>query len=257
MRTIIIEDSDKDLAYLKNLLQAFPQVQLVATATSVADGMAQVAALGPDLLLLDIELQGGTGFDLLQALGAHAPKTVFVTAYDGYAIQAFRFAALDYLLKPIKPMELAASLLRAQTALNSTCNQQHTQLQLSIIKDFINKADKTEHRLILMMGNEMRVLYPKDIMYYEASGSYTHFFLNSGEKLVAAQGLYNYQHLLDGYGFVKTSRQAVVNLAYVKSLKPEHGIHELTLLDGHTKLHVSRLCLETVKDGILGHRRGG
>ena len=256
MRTIIIEDSDRELAKVKELLQVFPQIELVATASSVDDALVQVAAHRPQLLLLDVELEGGyTGFDLLQQLGSHACMVIFITAFDRYAVRAFRFTALDFLLKPIKPADMATALIKVQATMDKAIAEQQLQLQLEVMHDLLTKADRKQHRIALQVGNALRILYPHNIMYYESNGSYTHFFLSSGEKLITAQGLYQYQHLLDGYDFVKTSRQAVVNLAYVKNMKPQDGIHELTLLDGNTKLHVSRLCLDMVKDSILGHKK--
>jgi len=251
MRTIIVENETQSLAYLEDMLRKhFKQIDVVATAESVDEAVMQVVAHRPDLLLLDVEIKDGSGFDVLAALGNYSFAVIFITGFNKYAIQAIRFSALDYLMKPVMEAELAIALHRAEERLK----QQQVQQQLSTLLDIVNRNDKNDFILTLPMAADLRLVCLTDIMWVEGEGSYTYFHLANGERLMVAYGMYTYLWL-EGYGFVQTSKKNMANITHIKTLCKKDYIHELLLKDGCTKVHVSRIRVDMVREAISNWRK--
>jgi len=245
MKAILIDDEISNLENLRALLQKHcPQVNILATAQNVNDAVDAIEKHWPDLVFLDIQMGEHTGFDVLKLLPKRNFEVIFVTAYDHYGIQAVKFAALDYLLKPVDIDELVTAVNKAAQKLAS---QTHTS-QLDFLLQQLIKPETNVSTIALPMQNEIRYIPLSDIIRCEADNSYTHFFMANNEKLLVSKSLKEYADLLRPSGFLRTHQSHLVNPKYVKSwLKEDGGI---LLLTTGQKIPVSKANKETVKQAL-------
>jgi two-component system LytT family response regulator len=159
MKVIIIDDEDNNIENLQELLKKYcPEVRIVGIATNAEAGNALIAQLQPDIVFLDIEMPGKNGFELLKSLPVHNFEIIFVTAHHQYGIQAVKFAAIDYILKPIDIEELKAAVAKATR--KRAAQQQNLQLE-NLIQILQQQQVKTEHRIALPTAKETRLPKPK------------------------------------------------------------------------------------------------
>ncbi len=253
MTTLIIEDNAFILASMKDSLQAhFPQAQLLATASNATEGMEQLATHQPDLLLLDMDLPNNAVHDILATLGNYSCAVILLTFHRSKVVEAIPFRPFNVLIKPVDLLLFRNAVCQAE----SWIKQQKAQLQVQQLAAqllvVVDMANRKEQFITLRLSNELRRLYLQDIVRCEANGNYTYFYLNSGEKVVASYGLYQYSEALEAYGFLKPSQKALVNMSYIKSLSYEYSIYELVLSDGKTRVPVSRRQLESIRNRLSG-----
>lgn len=246
MKTVIIEDEKKNIAHIKGLLKSLPQVDLAGEATNAAEATRLIAELNPDLLLLDIQLPGTNGFELLASLGDYHFDVIFITAHDQYGIQAVKCSALDYLLKPVKLADLAVAIQKAVKRKEGKQTQQQIQNLLSIVK-----LPSKEHRVAVQLMKEIRFIDPADIIRCEAANNYTHIYLKTGERLIASKGLFEFDEILKNYHFIRCHQSHLVNKKYIKSLLSRDMVFELQLTEKDTRIPVSRLKKDFVKSKLL------
>jgi two-component system LytT family response regulator len=242
MRAILIDDEISNLENLQSLLEKHcPQVRIMATAQNVSDAVDAIEKYLPLLVFLDIQMGEQTGFDILKLLPTRNFEVIFVTAYDQYGIQAVKFAALDYLLKPIDIEELV-------NAVNNAGYKLARQIQTSQI-DFLlqqlNKPKTNVNKIALQMQSEIRYVALSEIIRCEADNTYTHFFLSSNEKILVSKTLKEYSDLLRPGGFLRTHQSHLVNPQYVKSWLKEDG--GMLLLKSGEKIPISKPNKDTVK----------
>lgn len=246
MKTVIIEDEKKNIAHIKGLLKSLPQVDLAGEAANAAEAARLISELNPDLLLLDIQLPGTNGFELLASLGDYHFDVIFITAHDQYGIQAVKCSALDYLLKPVKLADLTVAIQKAVKRKESKQTQQQIQNLLSIV----NLPSK-EHRVAIQLMKEIRFIDPADIIRCEAANNYTHIYLKTGEKLMASKGLFEFDEILKNYHFIRCHQSHLVNKKYIKSLLSRDMVFELQLTEKDSRIPVSRLKKDFVKSELL------
>ena len=248
IRTLIIDDEQHNLDNLQGLLATYcPTVEVVATAMDVDEAVGKIRALQPDLLLLDIHMPRKNGFEVLKALPDQRMEVIFVTAFDQYAIQAIKFSAIDYLLKPVAIDELKAAIAKAGEKLGNRDNPQVANL-LDMLK---HQGEKEAHRLALSSVKETRFVRPAEIIRCESSNAYTTFYLATGETVVVSRPIFEYAELLADYGFIRCHQSHLVNRAFVKSLLKEDGGY--LLLEDDAKIPISRNKKETVLNKLLTH----
>lgn len=245
MKAILIDDEFSNLENLRTLLEKHcPQVTIIATAQNVNDAVNAIEKYLPDLVFLDIQMGEQTGFDVLKLLPKRNFEVIFVTAYDQYGIQAVKFAALDYLLKPIDIDELLNAVNKAEQKLA----KQIQNVQLDFLLQHIKRPETSINKIALPMQSEIRYVALSEIIRCEADNSYTFFFLANGEKILVSKSLKEYADLLTPYGFSRTHQSHLVNPKYVKSwLKEDGGI---LLLTTGEKIPVSKPNKETVKQTL-------
>ena len=245
MRAILIDDEISNLENLRTLLEKHcPKVTITATAQSVSAAVDAIEKFLPDLVFLDIQMGEQTGFDVLKLLPARNFEVIFVTAYDQYGIQAIKFAALDYLLKPVDIDELMTAVHKAEQKLAA---QLHTS-QLDFLLQQLKKPETNVSTIALQMQSEIRYVTLSEIIRCEADNTYTHFFLSSKEKILVSKSLKEYADLLRPNGFLRTHQSHLVNPKYVKSwLKEDGGI--LLLMSGE-KIPISKPNKDTVKQAL-------
>ncbi|MEJ5993620.1 LytTR family DNA-binding domain-containing protein [Pedobacter sp. Du54] len=245
MRAILIDDEISNLENLQTLLEKHcPQLKIIATAQNVSDAVAAIEKYSPNVVFLDIQMGEQTGFEVLKLLPKRNFEVIFVTAYDQYGIQAVKFAALDYLLKPIDIEELINAVNNAENKLSTPIQN----LQLDFLVQQLKKPETNASKIALPMHSEIRYVALSEIIRCEADDSYTYFFLANNEKIVVSKSLKEYADLLRPNGFLRTHQSHLVNPKYVKSwLKEDGGI---LLLTSGEKIPVSKPNKETVKQAL-------
>jgi len=245
MKAILIDDEISNLENLRTLLEKHcPQVSITATTQNINDAVNIVEKYSPDLVFLDIQIGEQTGFDVLKLLPARNFEVIFVTAYGQYGIQAVKFAALDYLLKPIDIEELISAVNKAEHKLTT----QKQNLQLDFLLQQLKKPETNVSKIALQMQSQIRYVALSEIIRCEADNTYTCFFLSSNEKILVSKSLKEYADLLRPNGFLRTHQSHLVNPKYVKSwLKEDGGI---LLLTSGEKIPVSKPNKDTVKQSL-------
>lgn len=245
MRAVLVDDEISNLENLRILLEKHcPQVTISATAQNVSDAVDAIEKYLPDLVFLDIQMGEQTGFDVLKLLPRRHFEVIFVTAYDQYGIQAVKFAALDYLLKPIDIEELIDAVHKAEYKLATQIKTS----QLDFLLQQLKKTDTSASTIALQMQSEIRYVTLSEIIRCEADNTYTYFFLANSEKILVSKSLKEYADLLRPNGFLRTHQSHLVNPKYVKSwLKEDGGI---LLLTSGEKIPVSKPNKEIVKQAL-------
>jgi two-component system LytT family response regulator len=210
LRAIIIDDIDAIRQKNSALIAEYcPNVALIAEADSVESGVEAIRKFVPDLVFLDVELSDGTGFDLLQQLRPVNFKVIFVTAYQEFAVKAFRFSAIDFLLKPIDPEELVTAVKKAE----ETLNKELLELQFSTLFANIERP-RNLTKLVLRTAEKIYSVDVQDIIRCESERNYTTFYLNNGQKLLLSTTLKEYETLLLPMGFFRSHQSHLINLLY-------------------------------------------
>lgn len=230
IRTIVIDDESAFVGNLESILESREStVELVGDARSVEEGLAKIDELEPDLVFLDIQMEDGTGFDLLEKCDRKDFKVIFVTAYDQYAIEAFRFSAIDYLLKPVVSTDLWEAVDRAVVEIEKS----KTGLQINVLMDNIHMLSKEKKKLVLRESDTLHVVRLEEILWCTADGSYTKFHLQDGLQIIVSQHLKEFEDILDKNGFFRAHRSYLVNVNKIRKFdKREGGI--IYLDDGST-----------------------
>lgn len=232
MRIYIVEDSRLARQELRTLLAAIPDADIVGEAAELAPAREAIEALAPELLLLDVELPGGTGFDLLDRL-EHLPLVVFTTAYDQHALAAFERNALDYLLKPIDPERLAAALAKARERLRPASAG----------------LKGAEDMVFLRDGERCWFVRLGDIAGFEACGNYAQAWFD-GQRPLVARTLTGLEERLDPQLFFRASRSHLINLRWIQTIAPSSSDgYRVTLRDGH-QVEVSRRQAKLLREKL-------
>jgi two-component system LytT family response regulator len=240
MITAVLIDDDINLREgMKGLLSLYaPDISIIGEADSVDSGVKILNKLNPQIVFLDIQMNDGTGFDLLEKLseinGKVTTHVVFVTAYEHYAIKAFRFSALDFLLKPVGPDELEKVIDKIRAVLEKDNDYSHIDLLLENIR---KKADNFK-RIALSNSDGIHLLDINDIIRCESDDNYTKFFIKNGKSILISKTLKEYEELLSENDFVRIHQSHLINLAYVKSyVKKENSF---VLMHNDVQLPVSQ-----------------
>ncbi len=235
MRAIIIDDERLARTELKKLLQDYPEVEVVDEAANAEEGVAKIESQHPDLVFLDIQMPGRTGFDMLSQL-EKSPQVIFTTAYDEFALKAFEVNALDYLLKPIEPKRLAdaiqklnaAEIREPRTEVAGTNNSLLTESDQVFVKD----------------GERCWFVKLSDIRLFESVGNYAKVFFGPNKPLIL-KSLNALEERLDEKTFFRANRKHIVNLRMIEKIEPYFNGGLLLELKGGEKIEVSRR--QTVK----------
>lgn len=219
-KAIIVEDELHAREFLKNIVNSYcSDLALVALAGSVEEAAAAIKLHQPDLVFLDIEMQTGTGFDLLQQFPQPSFDVIFTTAYDHYAIRAIKFSAVDYLLKPIDIDELQQSVAKVIEKKKNSTGQQALQLLLKNLQN----PQQSEQSITLSTSDGLEFIALKDIIRIEASGPYSHFFLKDKKKIIVSRNLKEYETLLTDHGFFRVHNSHIINIREVKRMIKTDG----------------------------------
>ncbi len=234
IKAIIIDDERLARNELKKLLQDHNDIEVIDEAANVDDGIEKIEMLNPDLIFLDIQMPGKTGFDLLAEV-EKAPKVIFTTAYDEYAIKAFEVNALDYLLKPIEPKRLADAIQKLQAEI----------FKENIGGSGVNRGPLTEFDQVFVKDGE-RCWFVKlgEIRLFESVGNYAKVFFGTNKPLIL-KSLNALEERLDDHMFFRANRKHIINLRWIEKIEPYFNGGLILDLKGGEKIEVSRR--QTVK----------
>ena len=199
------------------LARNVPRAIVVGEASGVAEGLELLSNIEPEVLFLDVEMKNGTGFDLMARYGEPKFQVIFVTGHDRYAIKAFKYSALDYLLKPVDPMELKSAVEKVP----QTDRQQHQQ-QLS---NFLDNRDKNaeERSIVLKDADSVYLVSVKDIIRCQSDNNYTIFFLQDGRKIMVSRTLKDYERLFDDQLFFRSHQSHLINIQFFDRYDKREG----------------------------------
>ena len=234
MKAIIIDDERLARTELKKLLQEFPEIEVIDEAANAEEGIGKIDSQHPDLIFLDIQMPGKTGFDMLAQL-ERTPNVIFTTAYDEFALKAFEVNALDYLLKPIEPKRLAEALQKLHFE-----NKEPRSLN-----DFTNNSILTENDQVFVKDGE-RCWFVKlnEIRLFESVGNYAKVFFGNNKPLIL-KSLNALEERLDEKTFFRANRKHIVNLRMIDKIESYFNGGLLLEIKGGEKIEVSRR--QTVK----------
>lgn len=219
LRTIIIDDEQGVRKNLEKVLKRHcPHVRLVSEANGVESGVKAIRKYNPDLILLDIKMNDGTGFDLLKQLEPVDFKVIFITAYDQYAIKAIKFSALDYLLKPIDPDDLVEAVKKAEKLVVQELNQ-----QLGTLADNMQTQDVSKKKIILKTFENIHLVKLQDIIFCECLDNYTNFHLINGRQILVSNTLKEYDEILSEFGFFRAHKSYLINLIHIDRFEKSDG----------------------------------
>jgi len=235
IHAIIIDDEKKSISLLQKMLNdAFPEVNIIATCTQPDEGIKAIRIHEPDIVFLDIEMPNKTGFDVLNATKDIAYNVIFTTAYQQYAIKAIKFSALDYLLKPVDAEELREAMFRFK----SKQKNNEREKQLNLLFDNLQNTNNSFNRLSLSASTGVIFINTADILYCEASGGYTFFFMKNGDKHITSKTMKEYEDILPPAQFFRIHHSYLINLAKIKRyIKGDGGT---AIMSNNTELPVSK-----------------
>ena len=229
-KALIIDDERLARNELKKLLLEFPEIEVVGEASNATEGLEKIENLSPDLVFLDIQMPGKTGFDMLTELDS-APHVIFTTAYDEYALKAFEVNALDYLMKPVEPKRLADAIQKLQIA---------EEKELAATMAGINRGILSDHDQVFVKDGE-RCWFVKlgEVRLFESVGNYAKVFFGAYKPLIL-KSLNSLEERLDAKIFFRANRKHIVNLRMIEKIEPYFNGGLLLELQGGEKIEVSR-----------------
>jgi two-component system LytT family response regulator len=239
MRAIIIDDERLARAELRKLLQDFPDIEVVDEASNAEEGLQKIDSLNPDLIFLDIQMPGKTGFELLAELD-HAPQVIFTTAYDEYALKAFEVNALDYLLKPVEPRRLADAVEKLKKASAASPNGGQPHGTGGEATGLLSENDQ----VFVKDGERCWFVKLSEVRLFESVGNYAKVFFGTNKPLIL-KSLNALEERLDEKVFFRANRKHIINLRMIEKIEPYFNGGLLLDLKGGEKIEVSRR--QTVK----------
>ncbi|OSY87683.1 LytR family transcriptional regulator [Tenacibaculum holothuriorum] len=224
LSAILVDDMPSALDILSSDLKQFhTDIEIIGTAKSVVEASKLLRQQQPDILFLDIMLGDGTGFDVLEIHPDLQSKIIFVTASDEFALKAFKFAAIDYVLKPYSQEDLSTAIEKAKSQI------QPNNEQLSVLQQSINYPNQRPKKISLHTSDKILVVNLDDIIHCKSDNNYTEFFMKDNTKILVGKTLKHFADMLKEYGFLRVHQSHLVNLQYIKEfIKSDGGYIVLT-----------------------------
>lgn len=233
LKVVIVEDEKHSRETLKSLLEEFcKDVQVIATAGSVSEAVKVLSVFSPDVVFLDIELQSGVGFDVLNQIKDPSFEVIFTTAFEKYAIKAIKFSSLDYLLKPIDLDELQQAVEKARNRMDTNIYRQ----QIDTLMHSLSRETNKQEKICLATTAGMEFIAIEDIILCKADGSYTSFVLKDKNSLLVSKHLKEYENLLADQQFMRVHNSYLINLKEVKKYIKSDGGYIIMSNDMHVSL---------------------
>jgi two-component system LytT family response regulator len=234
VRAVLVDDEADSILVLRNLLEInCPEVEVVGEADGVTTAITVIEQQSPDLLLLDISMNNGSAFDLLNKLDTLKYQVIFVTAFDTHALEAFKYSAVDYLLKPVHGDHLRMAVDKAM--------QKSRQLEvtdhLKILLDNINALQLSQQKMAIPTMNGLTFIYLKDILRLESKGSYTTVFLLDGKHILTVRSIREFEEILPETLFYRIHNSHIINLNRVQEYQKGRGGY--VLMEDNTSIEVA------------------
>jgi two-component system LytT family response regulator len=231
IRTVLVDDERTSMLTLESLLaKYFPAINIVGKAETVAQAVSEINKKSPELVFLDISLPDGEGFDVLEQIKQRNFEVIFITAYDQYAVKAFEFSALHYLVKPLTLDGLKDAINRFK----ELKTDEHLDDKVNVLKESLKSKNE---KIIIPSSEGLNVVRLSDIMRLEADDVYTYFYLTDGNRLMASRPLNNYEKILEDLPFSRLHAKHLVNLMYIKRYVKGKG--GSVIMEDNTEVEVS------------------
>ncbi|MBO7478268.1 MAG: response regulator transcription factor [Salinivirgaceae bacterium] len=225
MKVVIIDDEDNGRNIIRQYLSLYcDDVDIMGEANSVKSGVEMLSEITPDVLFLDIQMQDGTGFDLLEALPQRSFKVIFVTSYDQFALKAIKFNAADYILKPVDPDEFVEAVQRVQADLAKEINDNRIDQLLTNMDNFTRVGFPTDEGVLFVDID--------DIVRCEADGGNTQVFTDNGTMFVATKNIKVYEELFADNKFLRINKTNLINTSYIDKYEKSDGGGSVLMADG-------------------------
>lgn len=241
MKTLLVDDERLARAELRRLLDNFPKIEIIGEAANADEAIPMIEDLQPDLLFLDIQMPGKNGFELLQSIEGKTPDVIFTTAYDEYAIKAFEFNALDYLLKPVELHRLSEAIHRVEE------EHQHRAEPDKIAKDVATKILGENDQVFVKDGEKCWFVKLGKVRLFESMGNYVRLYFDDQKPLVL-KSLNALEDRLDPATFFRANRKHIINLQWIDKIEPWFSGGLLVTLRGGDKIEISRRQAIRFKD---------
>ncbi|BDS15006.1 LytR/AlgR family response regulator transcription factor [Aureispira anguillae] len=241
MYALIVDDEQMARETISQIIQLYcPQIKTIAEAHSVDTAIAQIKKRKPDLLFLDIRLEGGNGFDVLKRAAMDDLNVIFITAYDEYAIKAFKVSAIDYLLKPIDPDDFITAVEKA----HQKVTKESMNSRIDLFLQNMAQQNVDIKKITLNTAENFHVVNIEDIIYCEAYKNYTTFHLKEGKQITISKNLREYEELLPRSNFMRAHQSYLVNFNHV--IRYEKGDKNHLITTEHHQIPVATRKKEQV-----------
>lgn len=245
MKALVVDNEKNIRTTIVDLISAFcPQIIQIEQADGVVSGLKKIHEYKPDIVFTDVEMDDGTGMDMLAKLNEIKFQVVFITAYNKYAIDAFRFSAIDFLTKPVNPDELAKSVQKAETSMK---NKLYLEQVAVMNEKNVSKADK---KIVLKELDAIHVIKVKDLVCCEASGIYTTFYIDNNKQIVVSKNLKEYEEILEPYEFLRVHNSFLINANKIEKYEKNDG--GFLIMEGGQRVPVS----QRKKDVVISFLKG-
>lgn len=243
LKAIIIDDELVCRDAIRIIVDEYcKNVEIVSDAESVSDAVEKIKTHKPDFIFLDIEIKEGTGFDVLSQLNTQEIQVIFVTGFNHFAIKAFKFSALDYILKPINSIELIQAINKVVQ--NKTNNTFKEQLE---IMQFNNHS--TKKKIAIPTHEGLSMIWINEIVRCEADNSYTSIFCTNGKRFVVSRSIKDYEELFSDFKFLRVHQSHLINLEYVCNVLKEDG--GTLIMEDQSKIPIARRRKEKLMNLLL------
>lgn len=220
IKAVIIDDEKNAREAITQIVKKhFNDIDIVGSADDVSSGVKLISSLKPDIVLLDIKLPDGTGFDILDHLNEINFSTIFITAYNEHAIKAFKFSAIDYLLKPIDIDEFKLAINKVK----KTREQQNTKKKLEAFLENIDNISKDVKKIVLKTSDSIHLINVNEILRCQSEGNYTKFFFTNRPALMVSKNIKEYYDMLKDYQFFRPHQSHIVNINFIKQYHKLEG----------------------------------
>lgn len=238
IKTIIIDDEPSAVSVLSMLLKnKYPtEIEILATSNSAIEGKELIEKLDPDLVFLDIEMPVMTGIDLVKTFNNPSFRVVFVTAYDDYAVEAFKLCAVDYLLKPVGPDSVVATIEKVKSDISK--NNSVAFHALKELQRILSKDNGQSEKIGISSADKILFLNISEIIYCEAQGGYTNVFLQDGSKILSSKALGDFESQLTPSHFFRIHHSYLINLKRIREFQRNDGGY--VIMENGKQLEVSQ-----------------
>lgn len=238
LSVLIIDDEALSRDTIKAIVNNYCQnASVIGTASGIKDGTIAIRELKPDVVLLDIQLEDGSGFELLSQIHPTNAIVIFITAYEEYAIKAFKTSAIDYLLKPVDITELKLAIAKAEEQKNKKNNEAQLSILLANFNLLANKTSTNNQKIVLKTTDQIHVISPNEIIHLESDVNYTKFYLVNKTTILVSKTLKDYEEILDETHFIRIHQSHIVNMNYASRFDKRNG--GFLILKDNTSIPVS------------------
>lgn len=229
IKAVIIDDEQSSVDLTSNMLRFYKDnISLAASGNSVEEGYQLIRMHKPDLVFLDVHMEDGSGFDLLNKLGNIDFKVIFITAHNEFALRALRYSAMDYLLKPLSPLDFSEAIRKAMQAIN----HDEVNLQMKTLLHNIGQQQQHQRKVVFKTQEKIYSIDTPDIVRFESEGSYTTVYLTEGKKIIVSKIIKEFEEMLTSEGFIRVHQSHLINRNHIFCFEKQDNV--ITMKDNST-----------------------